>query len=302
MLSLDNGAVSRSVLGFFEAVEAGALSPEVAAAQALLAGGSVEGAIGLIEAGGALAHEAARASVVAALREHRSKCDAMAIFYGEKGLLPAPGLEADTVQATARFFDDALRISPHASVALHSLGSAPLLQRTTDEILAYLIGHKFLGSRKRTLELGCGSGRMQWATGPYVMEAVGADVSGEMIALANRRRKGHNGVRFLHAPAHRLDALRDGVYDLVFAVDTFPYIVNAGGGIVALTFAEVRRVLRDDGDVVIFKYSYGGEDAKDRDEVSAYARGVGLEVVAFVSRPFRHWDASVFHLRRARPS
>jgi len=171
----------------------------------------------------------------------------MAAFYRARGPLPPSGLEEETVLATGRFFDDALRISPHASVALYSLGNAALLQRATDEVVDYMRSRHLLGPRKRTLELGCGAGRMQFALAPHVMEAAGADVSAAMIAAAQKRRGPLTGVRFFHAPAHRLAAVRDGQYDVVFAVDSFPYIVNAGPTMVASTFAEMRRVLSPNG-------------------------------------------------------
>ena len=246
------------------AVEAGSLAPEVAASHALGAGGSVEEAIGLIDAGELRAGASARAAIVSALRDNRSKCDAMAAWYKRHGSLPPAGLDSETLDATASFFDEALRMSPQASVAPHSLGSAAVLQRATDEIVQYLLHGKFLGQRRKTLELGCGNGRIPSGIAPYVLEAAGVDVSGEMIAAANRRRKGLSGVRFFHTPAHRLEALRDRDYNLVFAVDSFPHIVNAGAQLVRQTLAETRRVLRDDGDVLILKYSARNDEASDR--------------------------------------
>jgi len=266
-----NGATLRSVC---EAVSTGSLSPHVAAAHALIAGGSVNQAIDLVAA--APPGGEAQSAIISALNQHRTKCDGMAAFYRARGPLPPSGLEEETVLATGRFFDDALRISPHASVALYSLGNAALLQRATDEVVDYMRSRHLLGPRKRTLELGCGAGRMQFALAPHVMEAAGADVSAAMIAAAQKRRGPLTGVRFFHAPAHRLAAVRDGQYDVVFAVDSFPYIVNAGPTMVASTFAEMRRVLSPNGQVFIFNFSYRGEENRDMADVADYARGVGL--------------------------
>jgi SAM-dependent methyltransferase len=294
MFSVDkSGSSLRSIC---EAVEAGRIPPQVAAAQALVAGGSVKDAIDLV-ATARVPDSPAHTAIVSALREHRSRCDVMGAFYRDRGPLPPSGREEDTVAATARFFDDALRISPHASVALYSLGDAALLQRATDEVLQYMQGRRLLGHRRRTLELGCGSGRMQLAIGPYVLEAAGADVSSAMIDAANKRRKGLSTVRFFHAPAHRLSQVPDGFYDLVFAVDSFPYIVNAGPATLAATFAEARRVLRPDGDVLIFNYSCRGDENRDMAEVSELGRAAGLELASFTAHAFHQWDASVFHLR-----
>lgn len=294
MFSLDKGGSSlRSIC---EAVEAGTLPPQVAAAEALVAGGSVNDAIDLV-ATVRVPDSPAYSAIVSALREHRSRCDVMGAFYRARGPLPPAGLEEETVSATGRFFDDALRISPHASVALYSLGDAALLQRATDEVVQYMLGRSLLGRRRRTLELGCGNGRMQLAVGPYVLEAAGADVSSAMIDAANKRRKGLSTVRFFHAPAHRLSAVASGVYDLVFAVDSFPYVVNAGPVMIAATFAEMRRVLRPGGDVLIFNYSCRGEENRDMAEVADRARTVGLELASFTAHAFHQWDAHVFHLR-----
>ncbi len=298
MFSLDNaGASLRSVC---DAVGTGLLSPQVAAARALVAGGSVNDAIDLIDA--APPGGGAQSAIVSVLREHRSKCDGMAAFYHARGPLLPAGLEEETVLATGRFFDDALRISPHASVALYSLGNPALLQRATDEVVEYMRAAHLLGSRKRTLELGCGSGRMQFALAPHVMEAAGADISAAMIAAAQKRRGPLTNVRFFHAPAHRVAAVRDAQYDLVFAVDSFPYIVNAGPTMVAATFAEIRRVLSPTGQVFIFNYSYRGSENRDMADVADYARAVGLELVSFAAHAFREWDGSVFQLRVAKPS
>lgn len=300
MFSLDNaGGSLRSVC---EAVNAGLLSPHVAAAHALVAGGSVKNAIDLIDAAPARPDGGAQSAIVSALREHRAKCDGMAAFYHARGPLPPGGLEDETVLATGRFFDDALRISPHASIAMYSLGNAALLQRATDEVVEHMFAQQLLGTRKRTLELGCGTGRMQLALAPFVMEADGVDVSAAMLAAAQKRRGRLTNVRFFHEPAHRLAGVRDGEYDVVFAVDSFPYIVNAGPATVAATFAEMARVLRPTGQIVIFNYSYRGDDNRDMADVADYAYARGLELVSFMPHAFRQWDGSVFKLRVAKPS
>lgn len=64
---------------------AGSLAPEVAASHALGACGSVEEAIGLIDGGPLRAGASARAAIVSALRDDRSKCDAMDASYKHHG-------------------------------------------------------------------------------------------------------------------------------------------------------------------------------------------------------------------------
>jgi SAM-dependent methyltransferase len=295
MFSMEKGGAS--LQSVCELVKSGSLSPQVAAAQALIAGSSVKEAIALVDAMRPADERAKSTDVVSVLCQHRATCDAMAELYRARGAMPPSGLEEETVEATGRFFDEALRISPHASIAPYSLGNYQLLQRATEEVSQYLFNRRLLGQKRRVLELGCGSGRMQFALTPFVLEAAGADVSAAMIAAAQRRRGGLGGVRFFHAPAHRVTAARDGDYDLVFAVDSFPYIVNAGPVMLAGTFAEMRRVLRHGGDILIFNYSYRGDDNRDLADVSDYAQAFGLRLVSFAAHAFRHWDGNVFHLR-----
>jgi hypothetical protein len=106
-----------------------------------------------------------------------------------------------------------------------------------------------------------------------------------------------SGVRFIEAAGHLLRKVQDGEVHLVFAVDSFPYIVNAGERMVGATLAEMRRVLRPDGDILLFNYSYRGDEDLDRSDVARHARAAGLALVAWEAHPFKSWDGSLAHLR-----
>jgi len=90
-----------------------------------------------------------------------------------------------------------------------------------------------------------------------------------------------------------LGALRDGIADLVYAVDSFPYLVAAG--VAATHLAEARRVLRPGGALLILNYSYRDDLEAARAELSA---APGFGVVENGSAPFRHWDGRCFLLER----
>jgi hypothetical protein len=70
----------------------------------------------------------------------------------------------------------------------------------------------------------------------------------------------------------------------------------------AATFAEMRRALRPDGDVLIFNYSRRGDENADMAEVAERGRAVGLELASFTAHACRQWDANVFHLRASKLS
>src|SRR5258708_1170757 len=93
-------AVPRTLAALCAAVQAGSQSPEVAAALALAAGGSVGGAIDLLQGASSASSNAgvlpadgkAVASVIDVLREHRTKCAAMGAFYkAQRSLLETAG-------------------------------------------------------------------------------------------------------------------------------------------------------------------------------------------------------------------
>ncbi len=108
-----------------------------------------------------------------------------------------------------------------------------------------------LPSDARVLDAGCGTGRMQ----PVLREllpahrATGADLSEEMLRHA---RAAHPGTRFDRAPLAALP-YRDGSLDGVLA---WYSIIHTAPADLDAVFAEFRRVLADDG-VVLLGFQHG---------------------------------------------
>ena len=90
----------------------------------------------------------------------------------------------------------------------------------------------------------------------------------------------------------------DESVDAAIAVDTFPYLNQAGRALVSTYFAESARVLRKGGDLVILNYSYMGDDVTNAQEVAALATQHGFDVIVNGEHPFNIWDGSAYHLRK----
>jgi SAM-dependent methyltransferase len=249
-------------------------------------------AAALAQAGGAAAERLA-----AALAALRANPDAFALTKAVLADVEHGGEAASAQEGIARWvavFDRAAAISPEAGVALYSLGSPELLRAATDEIVATMSAWGLLGPDRVALDIGCGSGRMEEALAPHLRAVVGLDVSLRMLAVARRRCPGN--VLLARGSGRDLAAFGDGSFDLVLAVDSFPYLVQAGPDLAARHVAEAFRVLRPGGDLLILNFSYRGPEA-DRD-LAAFAAEAGLMVRRAGERPFALWDAAAFHLAK----
>jgi ubiquinone/menaquinone biosynthesis C-methylase UbiE len=125
---------------------------------------------------------------------------------------------------------------------------------------------------------------------------VGIDVSGEMLAAA--RRRAPKGI-FVRTAGRNLACLADAMFDLVLAVDSFPYLLQAGMEVATRHVAEAARVLKPGGALLIFNFSYRGDLAADARDVQAMAEGAGLAPVRIGERPFKLWDGAAYELRRS---
>ncbi len=196
-------------------------------------------------------------------------------------------------------FDWSVQQSEEASVALYSLGSPELLAAATREIVDVFDAWGLLGPSRRALDIGCGIGRMEVALAGRVGELHAIDVAPRMIEVARRRCEGLANVHLAIATGLDLAAFGDARFDLVFAVDTFPYLVQSGMPLVATHIREAARVLAPGGDLVILSFSYRDDAARDREDVAALARGAGFQVEVDGTAPFALWNGVAFHLRRA---
>ncbi len=194
----------------------------------------------------------------------------------------------------AAMFDRAVAMSPEASVAAYSLGDAALLAATTREVVDWLLADGLAGRTTDALDLGCGIGRVAGALGPHVRSVLGLDVSEGMIAEAKRRHKASN-LRFAQTTGAATTDLSDRSMDLIVAVDSMPYLVQAG--IARDHVAEARRLLRAGGSLVILNLSYRGDDV-DADDAQDWASAFDLRLLRCGERPFAIWDGAAYVLTR----
>jgi SAM-dependent methyltransferase len=233
------------------------------------------------------------------LHDHREGCERVATMLREH---PDPermsGPPEEVVATFRRFFDRSVVRNEEASVAAYSLGAPEILQQVTEEIVGLLEEWELLGPDRRVLEIGCGIGRMQAALAPRVAEIHGVDISPKMIEAARRRCAGMPNVHFSVSSGHDLEGFPDESMDLVLAVDSFPYIHQAGPKLVEILFHETSRVLVAGGEFVILHFSYRDDTAADRTEVRKLSHATGFSVVMNGAQPFKLWDGVAFRTRK----
>jgi SAM-dependent methyltransferase len=259
---------------------AGAISPEVALARLLFSGVSpaeIAGRLGADDAAiRALLDRQGLAAVGAMLAEvdHETPHD---------------------VAAMRAIFDAAVARAPEASVAAFSLGDPAILARATAELVAWLQAEALLGPECDVLDLGCGIGRVAAAIAPRVRSVLALDVSPAMIAEARRRHGSVPGLRFGVTSGTDLGTLSAGVFDLILAVDSFPYLVQAG--VAERHVADAKHLLRPGGTLAILNLSYRGGEA-DRADARRWAAEHGFALGHEGDRCFTLWDGVAFTLRR----
>jgi SAM-dependent methyltransferase len=207
---------------------------------------------------------------------------------------------AEGIERSRKLFDASVAQSEESSVALYSLGSPELLAAATDEVIGVLEDWGVLGRDRDALEIGCGIGRLMVPLCSRVRSVVGTDVSSGMIAAAERRLDGLSNASVHLATGQDLSEFAAASMDLVYSVDTFPYLVLAGQALVERHFREVRRVLRPAGDFVLFNYAYGRPREEANREVLALAQGADLQVIRSDESPFRLWNGVGWLMRRGK--
>ncbi|HET7884191.1 MAG TPA: class I SAM-dependent methyltransferase [Acetobacteraceae bacterium] len=266
----------------------GHITPEVAIARMLLAGEDVDAICRRVDAlprsGAAWAELERLAQSGSLLRRLRQLLDAAGVDHA------APATPA----AIAALFDRAVAISPEASVAFYSLGDGARLQSASEEIRDWLHRAGLLALHQDVLDLGCGIGRVASVIAPHARTIVGVDVSQAMLREARQRCTAWPNISFFASSGLDLLALANGSFDLVLAVDSFPYLVQAG--VAEVHIAEARRVLRPGGCLVILNLSYRSEKRSDRKAAETWARRYGLRLTHAAVSPFRTWDALAYIL------
>jgi cyclopropane fatty-acyl-phospholipid synthase-like methyltransferase len=212
---------------------------------------------------------------------------------------PEPALSVEAgLDRTRRLFDHSVTCCEEASVAFYSLGSAELLAAATDEVVSVLDEWGVLANGRDALEIGCGIGRFLIALSGRLRSLIGLDISSNMIEVASRRASEQSNARALVTSGRDLSQFSDDSFDLVLGIDTFPYLVRAGGALVETHFQEVSRVLRPAGDFIIFNFAYGRSREQDAREVRELSLGCQLSVERLDETPFRIWNAVGYHLTR----
>ncbi len=195
----------------------------------------------------------------------------------------------------AAAFDRASAIAPDAAAALYTLGEEAALTAASTEIIDWLTGQSLIGPGSRVLDLGCGSGRLSAALAGCCHLVVGTDISRGMLRAA--RARGVPGSAFLQTSGQDLACLRSETFDLILAVDTFPYLMLAQDSAAARHFSEAARLLRPRGALAILNFSYRNDAAADRADAARWCLASGLSLTQPPAR-FRHWDATAYVARK----
>jgi SAM-dependent methyltransferase len=284
---------------------AGDISAEVTLAALLAAVGDVAAARAAVLP--AAAAEPRLAPLLALLESHGERCAPIAPLLLEHPDPEADRLAGDAALAACRsFFDRAVARSEEASVALYSLGDPEILARATAEVADLFDRWGLLGPERTALEIGCGIGRVQTALAPRLHAVWGVDLSLSMLAAARRRtadgasqtRPGRLGL--VLTAGRDLAFLRGGRLDLVYAVDSFPYLQAAGPELVAAHVAEAARLLKPGGDLAILNFSYRGDLDLDAVELAELCDACGLVPEVLGQQPFALWDGAAFLARKPR--
>jgi SAM-dependent methyltransferase len=215
-------------------------------------------------------------------------------MLAKAGLASIPDPGGDAVATIRDQFDRAVAIAPEASVALYSLGSPEILDRAACEIVTRLGHWGMLRADSSVLDIGCGIGRIEHVLAPRVGAITGIDVSPGMIAEARRRCWNLSNLSFAVCDGRDLAGFAENSFDLILAVDTFPYLFAADPAIAAAHIRDAARLLRPRGNLVILNASYRGDADADRRDIAELARLYGFTVERAGSRDFTLWDGLAF--------
>jgi ubiquinone/menaquinone biosynthesis C-methylase UbiE len=267
----------------------GRIAPEVAMARLLLAGENPDAIKRRVLA----ARTSASAwAALAQLVETRGRA-----FERLRRMINAAGIDhaaATTPERIAALFDRAVAASPEASVAFYSLGDARTLAAATDELVRWLSDEHLFAPGMDVLDLGCGIGRVASVLAASARSVLGLDVSPGMITEAQLRCGQQANLRFAVCAGTDLATVPDRSIDLLLAVDSFPYLIQAGLDLAERHVAEAGRVLREGGTMVILNFSYRGDEAADRTCASGWAQRHGFALTRSGISPFTLWDGIAY--------
>lgn len=281
-------------------------APRNEAAEAILAGYSAGRASAEITLMGLLLELHTPAAVIGWL-EHRCQPELLRLALTHRDAMAgvsavieaAPASEQPRGLAGMRaLFDRAVSLAPEAAVALYSLGSPEILQRASAEIVDRLREWGLLGREINVLDIGCGIGRIEQALAPHIARVTGIDLSPAMIEEARRRCAELANVEFAVSHGTDLGLVAGQRFDLIIAIDSFPYLIAADPAIAARHVADAAGLLDPGGVLAIFNYSYRNDSDADRTDLARLAARHGFAVERNGTREFRLWDGTTFLLRR----
>jgi cyclopropane fatty-acyl-phospholipid synthase-like methyltransferase len=267
----------------------GHFTAEVAIARLLLAGESAAGIRKRVRAGrdGSTAWaELDRLTHAAPLERLRRMLDMAGVNHAGTA----------TTHAVAALFDRAVTESPEASVAMYSLGDPTRLQRSTEEIVHWLCRMNLIGPTQNVLDLGCGIGRIAVAVASHVRWVLGTDLSRGMLQQASARCSEARNVSLVMNSGQNLAAFADGMFDLILAVDSFPYLIQAG--VAENHVADAYRILRSKGRLVLLNLSYRNDLVADRADAERWACSYRFSLQQSGISPFRSWDGVAYVFAR----
>jgi SAM-dependent methyltransferase len=195
-------------------------------------------------------------------------------------------------------FDRMVAISEEASVAFHSLGNPMLLEYDTARIVDILDSWGYLTPITRVLDVGCGIGRFASMFGQLVESVDAVDISQGMIDAARRRCGSNENIAIRLCSGADLNHYDNESFDLVFACDVFPYIVQVGHGLVDRYFEQIARVLSPGGKFVIVCFSYRENDTIDEKELTRLADEFGYDIIGHSERPAGPSTGAFFRLTK----
>lgn len=278
---------------------AGELPPNVALMQLLMAARDSDQARAVLDSAREGASPEARDRIGRTLQLLDENPAAHALIHGVLARIDHRDHGEAPDRAVARMvrsYDAAAELSPAASSALYALGNPEILAAATAEVVQRMRAWDLLGPERDALEIGCGAGRFLAALAPEVRRIVGLDLSPRMLAAARAETAGHANVEVRLSDGRGLGEFADASFNLVLAADSFPYLVQAG--VAEAYLAEIGRVLRPGGDLLILNYSYRGDVPLDEADLVRIGPEAGLEPVYRQGPGFAYWDAASFNLRR----
>ena len=276
----------------------GLISPPVAVARLLLAGATTRDIRAEVAAQRPTPTTPRWEALVCLLEGRTTALDDLAAEIAQVGGDHSAFMAGDCITRVAAFFDRQVARSPEASVALFSLGDPAILADATREIVDWLVAAGLLDGLPDVLDLGCGIGRIAMAIAPRCQSVLGLDVSAGMVEEARRRHTKQDHVRFEKTSGRDLTALPTNRFDLVLAVDSFPYIIQAGEDVVEAHIAGAARVLRPSGTLALLNLSYREDPAVDHIDAARWAARYGFRISLAEDHSFRLWDGDAFLLRR----